>query len=754
MEVVTTSVKNKNFLKNLDLENLKTTYIRITVMTMSERPIKSIEGRITNGSISISASSSVRRTCNLTFVTDEDEYDYIELDGLLSMNKKISVLIGIENNIDEDYPEIIWFKQGIFIINNLSISHGTQGIQISLQCKDKMCLLNGECGGGLPTSITFHEYDQLDENGKRVPVKQLIFDIIQTLVVNWGGENESNVFINDIPKQIKQLVRFTGVDTLYYNSITNEYTMDADKVAADTGTYQEGGTWRAFNYNEDVGYTYTDFTYPGELISNIGDNVCSVLDTIVSALGNYEYFYDVDGHFIFQEIRNYLNTSYSPISTQLGSEYKIDPETGEMIFLDPNNLSIIDDTNYKVDYNSNSKSVYVFNEGNGLISSYTNNPNYANMKNDYHIWGKNSDGYAIHYHLAIKEKPTNFNKYLVKFLKDENDKFDGRIAYLESYINDENFSVEYDEETGDYTLVIPPVKNYKVVKGADGERTLVCTRDAAVDLETLYLTERVKDNVYIPTDWRAELYLQGLMKQSNQQRPDIYEQELLDNFDSIYNFYEPWYDESGEPIYHTYIDPVTGEEKYIETESGQKLIKRGKFKQDIVHRTNNLSYFMDYLEPKNKYEDCSIDAINTRIYSFQEDKICKLYNSDVPNIIILNAGASSDEELEKYQNIRARCISEGQTFSNVSGNVYSNLAEGTIGYSAQETVRDLLYQYTNLNETISLQSIPIYYLDVNTRITVQDKAAAIYGDYVIQSISLSFGSGQMSISASKALERI
>ena len=29
---------------------------------------------------------------------------------------------------------------------------------ISLSCKDKMCLLNGECAGGLPTSITFHEY--------------------------------------------------------------------------------------------------------------------------------------------------------------------------------------------------------------------------------------------------------------------------------------------------------------------------------------------------------------------------------------------------------------------------------------------------------------------------------------------------------------------------------------------------------------------------------------------------------------------
>ena len=426
-----------------------------------------------------------------------------------------------------------------------------------------------------------------------------------------------------MPKEIKQLIRYTGTGTLYYNTSTHEFTQDADVVAADTGSYTTTGVWRAFNYNEDVGYTYTDFTYPGELISNIGDNVCSVLDTIVSTLGNYEYFYDVDGHFIFQEIRNYLNTSYNPSSTKLGSEYKEIEEDGTVktIYMSSNDLSIIDDDNFKVDFNSNSKSVYTFNENNGLISSYSNSPNYANMKNDYHIWGKNDDGLAIHYHLAIKNKPDIFNQYLVKFLQDEDGSYNGKIAYLESFLDDENFTVEYDEENDEYTLVIPEIKQYKVTKGADGERTLHCTRDAGVEMETLILSERVKDNVYIPTDWRAELYIQGLMKQSNQQRPDIYEQELLDNFDSIYNFYEPWTDENGDYIYHTYLDPVTGEEKYIETVSGDRLIKRGKFKADIVNRPNDLKYFMDYLEPKNKYEDCSIDSINMRIYSYQEDRI-------------------------------------------------------------------------------------------------------------------------------------
>ena len=77
------------------------------------------------------------------------------------------------------------------------------------------------------------------------------------------------------------------------------------------------------------------------------------------------------------------------------------------------------------------------------------------------------------------------------------------------------------------------------------------------------------------------------------------------------------------------------------------------------------------------------------------------------------------------------------------------------GYTALETFRDLLYQNTSFAETISISSIPIYYLDVNRRITVNDKVSGISGDYIVNSISLPLNGQQtMSISASRAYERI
>ena len=433
------ALKDASFLRKLDLENIKTFYVKILVLDKNELPLRAIEGRVSTGSISIDGSSSIRRSGSITFLAEEKDNDLTDVDNLLSMNKKIKILIGIENNIDEHYDKIIWFKQGIFVITNPSISHNMQGVTINLQFKDKMCLMNGECGGNLPTSITFNEYDQIigyreieysstiqesypedpnnytvygfrytvnnqmtymmwdasggwynssyDQVGERTTVPQKIFDIIQTLVCNYGGEAISNIIINDVPLELRSSVRYTGSGTLFYNSATDMYTQDSEVAAANDGT------WIAYGFNEDCGYIYTDFTYPGKLVSSIGDNVCSILDKIKQTLGNFEYYYDIDGKFIFREVKNYLNTQYSPVQT-LDREYTL-----------TKNGYILNEENYFVDFSNKSQSIYTFDEGSALISAYSNAPKYTNIKNDFHIWGKNADGYAIHYHLAIKEKP-------------------------------------------------------------------------------------------------------------------------------------------------------------------------------------------------------------------------------------------------------------------------------------------------------------------------------------------------------------
>ena len=701
---------DKLFLTELDQVRNKRIYVKIIVLSKDELPIRDITGRVATGSsLNISGTSNIRRTANITFIADDAENDLTDVDNLLSLNKKVKLQIGVENTIDSRYDNIIWFNEGIFVISNPNLNHSTSGVKISLNLKDKTSLLNGEAGGKLPASVTFSEYLQYygskvvsadsqghpdvaveDRNeyivyiiqtsgqpdqywlwdgyewqpttqstiGTSKKIKQLFYDIIRTSVMNYGGESDSNIVINDVDTELKQIMYWSSSSTLYYNTRTKQFQLN-DPPAAEL---DPPTVWKKFEFRDEIGYTFEDFTYAvtngssSEFVTNIGDSVCSVLNNITQQLGNYEYFYDVDGKFIFQEKKNYLNNSYSATNA-----YRLD-NYGRVAQLETNNLVIIDNTNYYVDFTGTGKSIYTFSEGNGLITSYSNTPNYENIKNDFHIWGKNANGLAIHYHLALKKKPQKAEFTTRKIIKLKN---------------------EYGDETGKIRLAT-----------YDNE-------PGAVD--------------YFPEDWRAELYLRGLEAQRDQRRPDIYEQELLDLFDNIYNMADK------------------------------------HFKADMINKPNDLLYFFDFLEPVGAMAGISVDAIGPRIHSYQQDSIRRLYNMDVPNIIIVDPTATE----AKQQTILRKCNAKGLDPVQVEEDVWNGIRMGSTGYSAEDCVRNLLYQYTNYNESITIQSIPIYYLEPNHIITVYDRKSGISGDYVINSISLPLSPGStMSISASRALTRV
>ena len=143
-------------------------------------------------------------------------------------------------------------------------------------------------------------------------------------------------------------------------------------------------------------------------------------------------------------------------------------------------------------------------------------------------------------------------------------------------------------------------------------------------------------------------------------------------------------------------------------------------------------------------QDYSVDNIGTRIHVEQKNNITKLYNMNIPNVCLIDV---TDENIQ--EEIK-KCLDNGNMYSQVDHEVYENIQEGAIGYSAQDAVRNLLNQYTNFNETISIQCMPIYYLEPNTRIKVDDMASNIHGDYIIKSISLPIdGKSTMSITATR-----
>ena len=415
---------DKDFLYKLSHEKEREVYVRITSLTQDEKPLEYIEGKATAGSVNIDGDSAVRRSCQLTLVAKDVNIN----DFYWGLNTKFKLEVGLLNKYNKVYPNIIWFKQGTYIITSFSTQQALNNFTINISGKDKMCLLNGEIAGKLPHTTDFGIEEETDAEGhiiyNSIPIKNIIREAVQ----NFGGELARNIIINDIEDAGIEMLEYRGDTTLYLlRDITSDVfinmVINPNQVCFKNGIERttisqlneneydnlvnlEGNnnpTIITLRQNEDAiryyvakidygdvpGYRLTDLTYAGDLIANVGETLTSVLDKIKNMLGNYEYFYDVDGRFVFQAKKNYIKA--------------------------PSDLFEQSDDKTLAD-NAINRNVPIFNfVGNNLITSFSNTPNLLNLKNDYSIWGKKKTVHGseipIHMRYAIDEKPNYYKSF-------------------------------------------------------------------------------------------------------------------------------------------------------------------------------------------------------------------------------------------------------------------------------------------------------------------------------------------------------
>lgn len=391
-------IYEREFLELLDTIPIRTTYARITLLDFNENPIKEIQGTLTGGTLNINGSAAVRRTISLTMLADEEVDNIENLNNLISLNKKFKIEIGIKipfSKWRKLYGDIAWFKQGIFIISSANISRSTNAYSISINANDKMAQLNGVAGGTIPFVTDFHIKEKWDDTEKKY-VQEWIsyYQIIQEAVHHFGGEPVSNIYILGLPDKAKKLQKFIGKNSKFVIYLARDDTPYTGEVVTvdDNGNFigellnPVDTKMRIYEFGENVGYTETDFTPSKDtpITLNGGETVVALLDKIKNILGNYEYFYDVDGHFIFQEQQNYLNTSSANV-----------------------NLLDFNVNDYFKNY-SNQLVEYTFTDYK-TMSSINQNPKYDNIKNDFVINGKrtssNSITIPIMYHVVIDKVP-------------------------------------------------------------------------------------------------------------------------------------------------------------------------------------------------------------------------------------------------------------------------------------------------------------------------------------------------------------
>ncbi len=409
---------DKNFLQELFGANERTVFARVTALTQKERPIEYIEGKVTGGSINVDGTSRVRRTCSLTLVAQDININ----DFYWGVKNKFKLEIGLKNNIDSRYPDICWFKQGLYVITSFSTSYGTNNYTINISGKDKMCLLNGDLAGALPHTTDFGIEEYYDKENNittytSVPLNRIIRESVQ----NFGNELPQNIIVNDLEDAGLNLLEYRGdtpiymfrnVDTDTFINMTLNGSLecsidgiegkvpinDVNKIKYDNLVNLTEGeqptkvkigsnyyTIAKFEYGSIPGYELTDLVYAGDLICNVGETLTSMLDKIVDMLGEFEYFYNLDGEFVFQKKQTYVDVYWNDI------------EKGDQIYA---NAAV-------------NKSTPMWNfTDNQLVSTFQNTPNILNLRNDFAIWGKKktTSGTEIDIHMryAIDKKPTEY----------------------------------------------------------------------------------------------------------------------------------------------------------------------------------------------------------------------------------------------------------------------------------------------------------------------------------------------------------
>lgn len=687
----------RSFLQLLDNFVNQKQYVKLTLLTWKERPIRSIEGEISNGSITKDGKSSVRTSCTLNAVVDAGTYNLVDLDADFSLNKKVYLEIGIKNET-LDYPTypILWFPQGIFIIKSCSCNiSSTSALNLSINLRDKMSLLNGDAGGTLPATTIVDEMDTQLATGEIESKKIPIYQIIQEMVHHWGKEDLNNIVIEDVPLRIKRVMKWTGSFPLYLVSNGGSYENGTLTYAPQLEIPASSKGYIKVENGYDAGYVYDDFFYPDELSMPAGSTVVDVLEKIKSLLGNYEYFYDAFGIFHFREIKNYLNTTQA---TVLVDDMKMN--------------DYLTDTTLP-------KSVYTFSDDTNLVS-INKTPMYENIKNDYVVQGlrpgtSKDTSFPIYYHLAIDKKP-EFGHYYPNVLLYVDPDTGYKVGIRPTII--------YDS--------LPDIGDFNLIYYLDGK----AYRWEGSEFKEVEIVKFYDSfNPYLTEDWRTELYMQGLVAQQNAIDTNYYWAELKAGWPTIFDLEKKQFIHEKEPTISQLPSAVP-----TENEIRLNALATGNWFLD----------FIDVNTPMGKY---SVDAIGRRTnVTINEDINC-LFEPKIPDVVFLNLDLY-DTEPEKFLAQREECQNAGQPYAQTTGEVFAGFMTGGYRNAAYEQIKVDLMNHTTYQSTVSITALPVFYLEPNSRVTLNDKTTKTYGDFVISVITIPLSPGStMTVSANEVLEK-
>lgn len=707
---------DRKFLRELDHQKNKIIYGRITSLTFEELPIETVEGKITSGSVNIDGASAVRRTCSLSMIAENPDMRNYQW----TLHTKFKLEVGVKNLINKNYPDIIWFNQGIFVLTTFSCALSTNACTINLQGKDKMCMLNGEVGGSITAPTRFDSWEQEMPNGDWKMEKYPIKDIVRDAVHQYAGEPFHNIIINDLDDLALQLLeyrydkplyllrRYTG-ETYDMGTLNGQTTFDQGKTLDDAQNIfdplintidgsntnstifeKNGMSYCAakVQFGQTAGYKQTELIYNDELMGNVGESITSVLDKIKNLLGQFEYFYDLDGRFVFQKKQDYINTIWTPIYGD-----------GDNAYIDP----IV-----------NTDSVAYTFTGSELITAFNSTPNLANLRNDYSIWGARKgaggDEIPIHLRYAIDKKPVSYTTYSgVEYTSEDYDwrelLFQMQADYRKHH-READFLIKVAQNNPQYPTGLTGYESYYI------------------DIEGFWRQLYYPKSAYDEQINKYNIKIKELTDQlENTIKGSDYYKSIETQLQKVQTQKELFITDYNESYFH------------IEN-CGSGYYEQPGWAKSITQSPETLNYWIDFLDLDGELDNFSCKAVGIRPKAINDTNIKSIYFRDTPGIIFYKPGEITHKSGYRY----FQCPELDTMFS-----------ASAQGISAKEHLDELLYEHAYCVESVTVTTIPIYYLQPNTRVRIEDEKRGIKGEYIVSKLTVPLSyNGTMQLTTTRA----
>ena len=532
------------------------------------------------------------------------------------------------------------------------------------------------------------------------------------------------------------------------------------------------------SYGDIAGYEATPMVYNDDLIAQPGETISSVLDKIVQMLGDtYEYFYNLEGQFIFQKKKIYTDTSWQPYSYYL--------EDG---------IAVIKQEDQEF--------IYTFDD-NSLISSISLNPSVDKVKNDYIIYGETENGYPLHLRYAIDIKPTSYTPIRdnietkvtyctsLDIVKDNIDTPEVKIPDIEStgelqqdwlalspkkqLIYKTKNSVYFSMSKHNYNNAVKNKniklkagmflqignknKNYQVFRITKIEKTLLGRYRIYLDDSAKVLTTQTYDIYYQSTILTQSAQTTSVSQYSvrAQSTAPKLEKVVVDWRELIYQMAKDFH-ACGQEDNYTYklrqanptmLNGKTGYEQYYtdlmgfwpdlyryKNEQGEEIVG---WNQQRINDPNKMLYWLDFLEGDSSIQSLSIKNIGDRTHIKNEKKVSRLFEVPVPPILLYT------DEIPQTNLTYSPC--------SVPQDLQTAFSLATFPKSAKTVMDNELSNYTFFAKSLNLTTVPLFYFDVNRKIKVIDLDNNIQGQFIINSLNFSLSyNGTMSISSSEVIE--